>query len=317
MNSLKIGIGLVREIENDWSNYINDKDQPYGGLRVRALLDMIDGSIKEPEKTNLEDIPWSFPLLPKIFQSIPKKGEAVLVFYDGDKTSQRYYIGPIISQPQYFTESKMENATSLLNFDNPSKENKPLGRLKEESIGAFPKEDDVAIIGRGKEDIILRYKGEKGGNSSEIDLRAGIRNEPFNESNPNIIGNVIFNDADPAYIQLKYKKGLCQYPEANSIINIVADRINIMSHKDENVAHNITDKNDLIPDDKLKDIMGHLEPIPLGYALRDFLILVKNAILNHVHPWAGMATCGDWGGYVEEMKKFDLDAVLSKCVRIS
>ena len=102
--------------------------------------------------------------------------------------------------------------------------------------GSFPKASDVAVIGRGSEDIILRYDNNT--KESEIQLRSGIRGEPTNESNPNMIGNIIFNGTDPAYIQMKYKQGLAQKEnhEANSIINMVANRINIMSNKDDNIS---------------------------------------------------------------------------------
>ena len=45
------------------------------------------------------------------------------------------------------------------------------------------------------------------------------------------MGKVIFNNFDPAYIQLKYKNKLTieDGQQANSIINLVADKINIIS----------------------------------------------------------------------------------------
>jgi hypothetical protein len=60
-----------------------------------------------------------------------------------------------------------------------------------------------------------------------------------------------------------------------------------------------------------------LQPIPLGYVLYDYLTLLKNCILHHVHPWAGMEQCGDWGGYIKELENFNLSDILSKYVRTS
>ena len=221
MANLKLSIGEVIEIENIYSPFIeNDKhknDKPYDGLRIRAKL-------PNDKSNDSKLIPWAFPLMPKTFQSIPKVGEAVLVLSEDGSESQRYYIGPIISQPQYNTFALKKFGTSLLKTNDTD----PLERISNNSntTGSFPKSSDVAIIGRGAEDIILRTNNGTGEltdivNESEIQLRAGIRAEATNESNPNMIGNIIFNGTDPAYIQMKYKKGLTKKPmqEANSIIN--------------------------------------------------------------------------------------------------
>ena len=113
MADLKVKIGIVREVENEYSDYIKDgkheNDQPFDGLRVRAEFEGIDFP-----NGDYSNIPWAFPLLPKTFQSIPKVGEAVLVFYYGGNNGQRFYIGPIISQPQFNIKAPRDYGTSLL-----------------------------------------------------------------------------------------------------------------------------------------------------------------------------------------------------------
>ena len=297
-----ISIGTVREVENTYST------DSYDGLRIRAEL-------FTDRARNINDVPWAFPLLPKTIQSLPKVGEAVFVINDGTPKSQRYFIGPIISQPQYSTYCKKDDATSLL----VGHTSKPIEKISNvaETTGSFPKAEDVALVGRGSEDVILRY--DENTKSSEVDLRAGIRGEPTNSSNPNLIGNVIFNSNDPAYIQVKYKQGIAKGADntANSIINMVANRINIMSNKDDSIAHNLGDQNSLIPDEKVDEVMSHLHQVPLGDELVKLLKIMKGCILHHVHPWAGMEQCGDWSGYINELNKYDIDSILSKYVRIS
>ena len=299
---MKISIGTVREVENAYS------EDSYDGLRIRAEL-----FTDKPSK--ISDIPWAFPLLPKTLQSIPQVGEGVFVINDGSATSQRYYIGPIISQPQYNSHCKKDTGTALL--DGHMK--LPIEKISNvaDTTGSFPKNDDVAIVGRGSEDVILRYNSNT--KASEVDLRAGIRLEPTNSNNPNMIGNIIFNGTDPAYIQLKYKRGLATKngADGNSIINMVANRINIMSNKDDAISHNLGDQESLIADDKIDEVMSNLHQVPLGDELVKFLEILKGAILNHVHPWAGMKQCGDWAGYINELNKFDINSILSKYVRIS
>lgn len=303
-NGFSINIGTVVAIENE-----NSKDG-YDGLRVRVMLDL-DGKGRP-----INEYPWAFPLLPKVFQSVPKEGEAVFVFMkdDGNKhSSQRYYLGPIISQPQYFENCRKKYGTSLLDTHQEN----PIEKISnvDATRGAFPTSDSVAVVGRGKEDIILKYDS----NTSEIDLRAGIRSEPTNDDNPNMIGNIIFNDADPAYIQLKYKKGLAtsEKNSANSIINLVANRINIMSNKDNNIAHNLNDKNNLVAESKMDEIMDNLHQVPMGDKLVELLKIMKGAIMHHVHPWAGMEQCGDWSGFINQLDGYDIDSILSEYVRIS
>lgn len=297
-----ISIGTVREVENTYST------DSYDGLRIRAEL-------FTDRARNINDVPWAFPLLPKTIQTLPKVGEAVFVINDGTPKSQRYFIGPIISQPQYSTYCKKDDATSLL----VGHTSKPIEKISNvaETTGSFPKAEDVALVGRGSEDVILRY--DENTKSSEVDLRAGIRGEPTNSSNPNLIGNVVFNSNDPAYIQVKYKQGIAKGPDntANSVINMVANRINIMSNKDDSIAHNLGDQNSLIPDEKVDEVMSHLHQVPLGDELVKLLKIMKGCILHHVHPWAGMEQCGDWSGYINELNKYDIDSILSKYVRIS
>lgn len=313
MSDLSISLGIVREIENTYSkNSSDDKYErpcPADGLRIRVELPNDD------KKGNIESLPWAFPLLPKVFQSIPKVGEMVFVFASNKLREQRYYLGPIISQPQYFTKCEGENAKTLIKGGQRN----PLATISnsDDTRGAFPTSEDVAVIGRGAEDVILRY--DETTKASEIQLRAGVRGEPFNSHNKDIVGNIIFNGTDPAYIQLKYKNGLARNEnnEASSIINLVANRINIMSNKDTSIAHNLGDKDSMISDEKMDEIMDKLHPIPMGDKLVDLLKIMKGSILYHVHPWAGMEQCGDWSNYIAELQKFDLDSINSDYVKIS
>jgi len=305
MSNISLNIGTVREVENTFS-----KDG-YDALRIRAEL-------MQDQAQDINDIPWAFPLLPKVFQSIPKVGEAVFIIVnnDGDRNiSQRYFLGPIISQPQYNTFCKKENATTLLQMHDRN----PIGKISsvDATRGAFPIQEDVAVVGRGKEDIILRYNDDS--KTSEVDIRAGIRNEVKDSSNKDMVGNVIFNDVDPAYIQLKYKEGIAkgENGRVNSIINMVANRINIMSNEDYNVRHNLNDKDMLVTESKMDEVMGNLHQVPMGDKLVELLTIMKGAIMHHEHPWAGMEQCGDWPEFIKKLEKYDMNSILSKYVRIS
>lgn len=310
MGNVLIKIGTVVEVENVFSQGNS------GGLRVRAKIN--EDKLKNGNK-NL--VPWAFPLLPKSLQIVPKEGEAVLVVADeedGFRTGQRYYIGPLISQPQFNTFCPASDATTLLKFAD----RKPLPSMdwNSDTNGSFPDEKDIALIGRGSEDVILKY--DDSSRTSEVDIRVGIRGDQSNESLMNggspVIGhNIIFNGTDPAYIQLKYKKGIATGSKkyANSLVNIVADRINIMSNRDSSISHDIHEKSGLVKE--VDSVMDRLHQVPKGDVLLEFLNIVKGAILHHVHPWASMEQVGDKPGYINQLKDFDLEKILSEYVRIS
>lgn len=308
MGKVLIKIGTVVEVEN--KNSTNGAD----ALRVRVKLN----EDKYDESKPVETLPWAFPLLPKTLQSVPKKGEAVLVVADAlDEFSegQRYYIGPLISQPQYQNFCKMGDATTVLQ----ASKNLPIGRISsnDATSGSFPKANDVALVGRGQEDVMLRYDDDS--NTSEVDIRAGIRQKYDGTTTDTLLGNVIFNGTDPAYIQLKHKYGLATdqtYP-CNSVVNIVADYVNIMSNHDDDVNASIHDKNTLVNEVTFDNTVNNLHQVPKGDKLVELLEIMKGAIMHHVHPWAGMEQCGDKPGDIKKLEGYDIKSILSDFVRIS
>lgn len=301
---------MTDSIKNDviiQHGQVEDIEDPSNGMRIKVRLNQ-DGSIDK------KDLPYAFPLLPKTFQSMPKKGEGVFVILSkqGNTKSNRYYIGPIISQSQKNKFSVYDYsrgaATSLIQGG----ETRELGNIDNYPIteGSFPQKEDVSVIGRKSEDIILK--------EGEIDLRCGIRKEGYNEHKEDLKGDIIFNKIDPAYIQMKYKNSLSSGNEtgANSIINIVADKINIISNQDEN-GFNLTDPKELIKSDEITDIMKSLHKVPHGDKLISLLEKMINAIITHTHPFPMLPPY--YYGYVADIgsEKEKLESLLSKHVRIS
>jgi hypothetical protein len=98
---------------------------------------------------------------------------------------------------------------------------------------------------------------------------------------------------------------------------MVADRINLISNKDENVSHNLHNKEMLIPESSINEVMDKLHQVPMGDKLVELLTIMKGCIMHHVHPWAGMEQCGDWAGFINKLEGYDIESILSKYVRIS
>lgn len=309
-----------------------------GGLRIKVRLDSDKNDVSDAE------LPYAFPLLPKTFQSVPQVGEGVFVLTakNSRNDSQRYYIGPIISQPQYQEYCKYNkgkgNAVSLISEAKPLKELPltTLSRAQGLTKGAFPEPNDVSIIGRGQEDIVLRYRGNSNlGPTSEINLRSGVRLKPSDASIKYLQGNVVFNNTNPSYIQIKYtanglsgiNKGVgdndsSKYEsttvrEGKSVVNVVADKINLISHKD--VTHfgdSITNRDTLVDEQEIDNIMSQLHRAVYGDELIKLLKLIVKILQTHTHPYSMLPpTAG--GTEMMDLVGYDFEKLISPNVRIS
>lgn len=202
------------------------------------------------------------------------------------------------------SSDSMSNGTSLAPLEKIS--------MYAETEGSFPKKEDVAIVGRTSEDVILK--------DGEIDIRCGIRQKPTSNENPNIKGHVLYNNTDPSYIQLKYEPNLCgkKYGNndkgTNSVVNIVSDKINLISYSDPN-QFNLTDKEKLISKEELLRILDNMHPAAYADELITILKVIINAVYTHVHPYPGMSPCNT--SEIQQMTNLDLNKVKSDFVRIS
>jgi hypothetical protein len=283
-------------------------DDEFHGSRIKVMLE-------QDKNSNKSEIPYAFPLLPKTIQSIPKVGEAVLVITSrlNNAHSMRYYLGPLLSQPQYYYNeqycSGRGSSTSLID-GSVTKPLQSIDQYGATTDGALPNVNDIALVGRKSEDIILK--------DGEIDLRCGIRQQKAisDENDKGLQGYVVFNSQNPAYLQLKYQRGLCKQHNqvADSVINLVADKINLISHKDTNYF-NLTEQDALIKNEEMDKIMASLHQIPYGDKVKEALILMRDTIVNHVHPFPGLAPCSE--PYVDTLKNKTFDDLLSTNVRIS
>lgn len=291
---------MAKNIILRWGQVISVSDES-DGLRIRAR-------IRDDNKTNTVVSPYAFPLLPKSFQVVPKVGEMVLILCeDSNNTdSNRYYIGPIISQPQFNYKDSYDwgegTAPSLL--EGGHKDPAETISHNASSIGAFPNVNDVAIVGRKGEDIILK--------DDEIDIRCAIRE------------GTMFNNIDPAYIQLKHEDGEHKGElQGNSFVNVVADKINLISldrgdKKDplRDGSFNLTDNTNLIGGNTMDAVMSKLHKVPYGDLLVEALELMRQAIAQHVHASNGKPANPD-PNVITKLMNFDFDSINSKNVRTS
>lgn len=309
----------TQDFKNIAIGQVVDVNDPTSSGRIKVS---IKGSVSKggDDSIPISELAWCFPMVPKFFSSRPNVGEAVLVFTFSNQKSHidRLYLGPIISQPQFLNNDPI-SATALSGFEfghiAPAVSVNTIPELN----GVFPSADDVAVQGRDNADITFKH--------SEVLLRAGkfittekTTNNPF---------NFTFNNKTQAYIQIKDNAILAAATDTTkevkgSVTNIVASKINLLTHKDGSPLFNITNQDDLISNDELLRILDEAHPIAFGDVQLEYMRLMKDALINHVHNGNGnkatdLTASGNKQALALFKKKADaLEAqMLSKNIRIN
>jgi len=280
---------------------VESTNDPFEGGRIKARIKGVDDS-----KTT-GNLPFSFPMLQKFFHVVPRIGETVMVFTPDPKNTNvdRVYVGPIISQPQrLYNDPELYTSRSLL--DSGYKDPSPSPSSIPENKGVYPNKKEVAFQGRKNTDIIFK--------DNEVRIRAG----KFITTNNGEIPK--FNKINPAYIQLKHeaviKKENGKSDELGSVTNIVASKINLLTHKDGAPRFTLDDQDDLIKEGELLKILEDSHQLVFGDKLVQYLKLQRAAFSNHVHRYHGkkaedLSGSDDIDNYLD----YDLDSMLSKNVR--
>lgn len=264
-------------------------------------------------------LPYAYPMIQKHVQANPKIGESVWVFVF-DKARQhadRLYIGPIISQ---LDKLKFDNGrtSALAGFTfGPVTPKTNIASIPELN-GIFPNYEDISIQGRFNTDITQK--------ENEIILRAGkFESSPTSSNNPFPFK---FNTKTQAYIQIKNDVNIAvagsETKDKGSVTNIVANKINLITHKEGSPRFNVTDQNGLISDDELAKILEEAHQVPFGDVLIEYLKLLKEALFAHVHngngnPATDLASSGNKQALATfKSKAEDLEkSMLSKNIRIN
>lgn len=271
-------------------------DDEKGGDRISVRIHPEDN-----DKSDEELEVTAFPFMPKMIHVKPKVGEGVLVLFAtwNDAYTQRYYIGPVISQPHrmgydpYFMGGDTYQKGAPKAWDaNPLND--------ENAFGAYPEDDDISIVGRKNCDIQIK--------EDDIRIRAGVKLvKPGN--------SVKFNRENSAFIKLKYydkpidivNQNRLRGDQVQSTATIVADKINLFSNRSTEVPLEDTSEGvtkDLITDKKLKSVMEEAYSLPYGEKLVKLLKEMIEVFNTHTHDFIGLTPDE---AFVAKMKEISLE----------
>jgi hypothetical protein len=225
--------------------------------------------------------------MPKHFTVQPKVGEVVLIFVFSDRQQHvdRLYIGPIISQlPKLNEDPYLYSALNGFSFglETPLVNPAQIPDLN----GVFPNPEDVVVQGRYNTDIIQK--------KNEVVIRAGKFIESQQTSNNPYPFK--YNPSTQGYIQIKNdvitnpntgQANAQQQERRGTVTNIVASKINLLTHADGSPRFNLTNPDNLISDDEMARILNEAHQLPFGDVLLEYLKLMKDALFSHVHNGSG------------------------------
>lgn len=270
--------GNKASITNIYIGEVIRNDDPSDMGRIKVKINGLDKSV---EKNNTDELPWCFPMIPKYLGIIPQLKESVMIFMFGSesKFENRLYIGPIISQPQNLNFDPY-HFSALAGFtfgaQEPGISPSRLPKLK----GVYANKNHIVLQGRENTDIIFK--------DNELLLRAG---KFIKESDKDL--NITFNTINPAFIQIRNdvnitnKNNKNNKPEKITVTNIVSNKINLLTHKDGSPRFNLSDQDMQITDEELAKILETAHQLGFGDIQLEYLKLLKDAFLNHVHNGSG------------------------------
>jgi hypothetical protein len=300
-----------------YGTVVSNTDE-FGASRIRVRI------IGEDDESKNSELPYAFPMIQKFMHVIPKVNETVLVFIPDVKNSfiDRMYVGPIISQPQKLNNDS-EPYSSRSTLDSKTKEPQASPDTVPESKGVYPKVEDIAFQGRNNSDLIFR--------DEEAIIRAG----QFDSQSANADDIPVFNKINPSYIQLSHNVVLKKATETElsgrfgkfnktteeergGAINIVSNKINLLTHKNGSPRFELNNQDETITETELQRILKEAHPLPFGDKLIEYLILQRAAFSNHVHSYPG-EKAQDLSGAndIDKYLDFNLESMLSKNIRIN
>ncbi len=267
-----------------WGEVVSVNDE-YDSGSIKVRIREVDNHIKD------EDLADAYPILPKFIHLYPQKGEAVRVLIENPSTPQkgRLWIGSVISQIHKLEYEDVYSglSTSNLKVLTPDKSI----RTYPDAKNVFPNINDVALLGKKNTDIILK--------ENKLLIRVG----------KHVDGDIYkYNKENIGLIQLNYNRK--KKKKNVSEMLLMSDKIAMITHSG---LPNIKEYE--INDDNIEKMYEQLHPIARADILVEYLEVLRDVILSHVHPYNGMPV--DPSSYVLNLQKIDFKKILQKNILIN
>lgn len=255
----------------------------------------------------IDRLPNCYPLIPSHLNVVPKVGEAVFIFtFDDDtKYADRFYMGPIISSPLTLKSDTIDKTALASLSISPTSPNVDVDTIKD-AQGVFPNFQDISVQGRDNSDLIFK--------DNQAILRAGQHE---------LNNNKVFNKRNPAYVQLNFsvptKRGKDgAEDELGSVANVVANKINLLTHKEGSPRYTLATPDAYITNEELLKIIEEAHPLVFGDTLLEYLKVLENAFMNHVHRFNGLKPSAiDGEDFIKQYLEYPTETLLSKNIKIN
>lgn len=285
----------IPNIDNKWATRLANADS----LESKALI-----------RNEIAAI----PLLAKHVNIFPAVGESVFIFIQNHdrKHAERFWVGPLISQPQYLPlDDTIKNKSNLKAGGLAAPDTSP--RFVPAAKGVFPRKHEISVQGRYNSDLIFRR--------NEVVLRAG----QFQLEKPKGSTIPIFNTKQ-AYFKLNYDVpiGKANSSERGSVATMVADKLLFLTYtgkQNDFSEYKLTDggnTNDAkgfeLTEKTMAEILAKAEPAVYGNILLNYLLRINEFVERHTHPYVALPPDKDES--VCNVLNYDLNTLLAQNIRL-
>jgi len=277
---------------------VDDKND---GDRIYVRIGGVDKDVPDTDSGLM-----AFPLLPKMFRALPQVGESVFVFIReiGKDHANRFYLGPIISQPQFLEkDDHIGGSQSLLDSGavfGPS----PAPSTISDAQGIYPQKNETAVQGRYNSSVLFRPR--------QCIIRAGVFVE----------GNKLKYNSRPAYFKAQSNVNIDKDSNGKTtkgqVTVTAADKVLLLTYNgllNKIKNYKISDPNTEITDDNLLDIIQNAYSAVYAEELARFVNILKKFAANHVHPYPGLPPLTNEKS-TKDVIDYDTNAFIAKNIKL-
>ena len=117
---------------------------------------------------------------------------------------------------------------------------------------------------------------------------------------------------------MRHNVSLFKSDNVFSVVNVVSDKINLLTHENGSPRFNLNGADNQIDDETLLNILENAHPLPFGDLLINYLLLMRDVLLNHVHAYNGLKSTNLNGEEsIKKLLEFDLKSLISKNIKIN